>query len=205
MDVSVPEQKFEQFLKRLEQRDNEAWSSLYFVLERAITYWLLKNYGNSQFFDDNDLDEIFQEAFSKLFEIITGEVETPTEFKTFKGLKSYATGIAKNMVNQNLRKRKRSSAVELGVDDSSYFLTISDRSRQSQPDQIEDQDLIDHILYDLDQREQAILSMYSEGEKLVDIARQLDISAEHCRIIKHRVMQKITLKIKELDSTKPSS
>ncbi len=205
MDVSVPEQKFEQFLERLKQRDDEAWSSLYFVLERAITHWLLKYYGNSQFFDEKDLEEICQEAFSKLFEIITAEVDTPAEFETFRGLKSYAIGIAKNMVNQNLRKRKRSNALELGVNDNNYYLTISDRSRQSQPDHIEDQDLIEHVLHDLDQRERAILTMYSEGDKLVDIARQLDITAEHCRIIKHRLMQKITFKIKEFESTKSSS
>ena len=198
MDASLPEHNFEQFLKELSEKSDEAWARLHFVLERAIKYWLLKYYGNSNYFDEQALEEIYQEAFSKLFEIITGEIESATTFESFTGLKSYAIGIAKNMANQHLRKSKKNTRTEFLTDHESYYHTVSDNDRYTHPDHIDDQDLTQKILDTLDYRERVILSRYSEGDKLVDIAEYLNISSEHCRIIKHRTMQKIAGKLNNI-------
>lgn len=199
MSSIVPDHNFQQFLEKLISRDHESWNSLDFVLRRIITNWLLKNYGQSQFFDATEIEEVYQDAFSKLFEIITGESNNPAEFSSFAKLKSYSVGIAKNMANQKLRKSKRSNQKTHSLDSDHYIWMLSDNDRYAQPAHIEDQDFVETMIKDLDDRERMILKRYSEGDKLVDISRELGISAEHCRIIKHRTLKKMSDKLNNIE------
>ncbi len=205
MSVQIPEHNFGQFLEQLVQKDHEAWASLDFVLRRVIIHWMLKQYGHSGYFDKSEIEEVYQDAFSKLFEVITGETENTAVFASYDKLKSYAIGIAKNMANQKLRKLKKMEQTTRSLDQEHYIWLISDNDRYAQPGHIEDRDFINTILTDLSYREKMILKRFSEGDKLVDISDELNISPEHCRIIKHRTLKKVSDKLKQLEFTNVSS
>lgn len=202
MSELASEQNFTNFMTKLSRKDNASWKALYNVLEDAIKHWLRFKYKAATNIDSGLIDEIYQDAMAALFEVITNEKSNDVYFQEYKNLKSYAIGIAKFKANEAIRKSLKFKAADNSEQEIDAFDTGNNFDTKDFTDEYADKELVKKLLNTLDPLEKEILTRFSRGEKLISIAKKVDISQQNCRIIKFRALKKLSSDFKVLISTK---
>jgi RNA polymerase sigma factor (sigma-70 family) len=173
------DKSFKEFNELLISSNNSAWK----VLNEQLRIYTARWYYNRQNFIETEVDELYSSAISVLFENISAKA---LKFTDSYGLKSYYFRILENKTLEANRKLKSQSKLQLGFVEEQF---------SSYPLQNENEEIILKLhrkMSELTEIEKRILIHYYWNEKrLNEIAEELRISFENCRVIKHRAIQKI--------------
>ncbi len=178
---------FAALLVKLRSSDEQAWKTVYFVLQKYVQYWL-----ETRGVAKTEAEQIFHDAFTLFYERFA-----QCEFEDFQKMRSYTLAIADKKLKEYRRSvKRRQHYLNLNDDDS---LQIADETNQNQLLQLETGDVVEGLLRTLNETERKILSAYyCNGRKLKDIAYELGLSEENGWVIKHRAMKKAKQIIGEL-------
>lgn len=173
----MQKESFKQFVQKLKAKDQASWNSCRFVLKRSIGHFLAaRTHGPEEF------DSIFQEVMVSVYQLLPD-----CHFENYSKFKSFVLAIA-DRKQKELQRRKRAERRLVSLEQA----LCADSTGKSEQQRLEDRHLLDDILHNLNERERRILiDFYCHNEKLTDIAVELQISAEHCRVLKHRALKKI--------------
>ncbi len=178
---------FNRFINELNSDDEKAWENLNFVLKRIVIYWLSEKVNNSQ-----DIEYIYNETFLTFYKLFK-----KCKFESFVKLKSFILSIADKKLKESFRKQKLENRF-VDIDESNIQY-----SQQNYPDieqKLEIKNLVDLLLSSLSKVERKILYGYfHRGEKLKEIAENIEVSEENCRLLKHRALKKLQAKLIELE------
>lgn len=191
----LPNTEFQAFLARLRANDSGTWEKLDFVFRRSVPYWLKKVHSGSSYLEPADLDQIFNDAFSTLFEILCDQ-KRPLEFEAYADLRNYMFGIVKNKSRELIRQRKK-EFTQPNPDASPRTELEASHRNPDQTAAFEDRDLIEKIMTGLSEQEKIIVYRFYAGEPIRDIAKSLKITESNCRIIKFRALGKLREKSRE--------
>ncbi len=165
------EENFSGFVIQLRKNDREAWKALDFVLQRVLKNWLRRKVGNNIL-----IEEIYQISLTKFLVLL----ET-SEFENFHKLKSFIFSIAEKTMKEVLRNNTREERLHEDKEDVKNIYAF-----------IEEKDVAALIENHLNSQEKKILVEYfHHGNPLKNIAAQLNITEENCRVIKHRALKKL--------------
>lgn len=196
MTDSLEGQNFKDFLSKLSSGEQHAWNTLNFVLKRSISHWLTYKFRGSVVTKDDLIQEVVQDTMATLFEKVTNAKELQLQFDSFKSLRAYAMGIAKHKSLDYVRRTNRMSTV-------SEMPEVTDREvfESTNPEEVfANTELLEKLLCEINDVEKTILLRFSQGHKMYNIAEELDLSPENCRIIKHRALKKLEIHVKKLIS-----
>ncbi len=181
---------FENFYRLLLEKNNLAWK---YVTEQLMIY-ALKWYKTRNFNMDVDIIDLHWSAINTLFE---KQYLKKLRFNNSFELKSYYFRILENKMKEQFRKVKKENLLSREIPDLRFEASNS-----------EEDDLMLFLKQEikkLSENEQFIVQEYFVYEKkLKEIAEKLDISAENCRVIKHRVMKRLFEKIQAYKKLIPS-
>ena len=167
--------EFYSFMQHLQAGDAQTWKKLYFVLQRAVSYWL-----HSKGISPTEVKEVCHDTCTKFYERFPD-----CEFSSYKKMKSYAIAIADNKLKEKYR-RDQQNQQQLNVDD----LPLTQQTDEII--QAENELLIQALCKSLTDREREVLfAYYYRCEKLKNIAHTLGTTFANCRIIKHRSLLKL--------------
>lgn len=145
-------------IEGIRQQDEKILSWIYSGYFQSVRHHVLKNSGS-----EADVSDVFQEAVITLYKQITdGSLNLTSD------LKGYFYGIARNIWNVQLRRRKRLVDLETDLPDN------------------DDNDADDHILEKIVSRvfqrlkpdAQTILRLFSEGYSYEEIAEKMSLKNE---------------------------
>lgn len=181
---------FKNFNHLLLKKNNLAWK---YVTEQLMIY-ALKWYKTRNYSMDIDIIDLHWAAMNTLFE---KQYLKKLKFNNSFELKSYYFRILENKMKEQFRKIKRENLLSREIPDLPGDVSNS-----------EEDDLMLYIkreIEKLSENEQFIVQEYFVYEKkLTEIAEKLNISAENCRVIKHRIMKRLFEKIQAFKKLVPS-
>ncbi|MBN1790393.1 MAG: sigma-70 family RNA polymerase sigma factor [Bacteroidales bacterium] len=168
---------FAEFNQWLIQCDNRAWSMVSETLKKYSIIWASTR--NPQLI--NDMNELHFATLNTLFE------KTSTlklAFDNSAGLKSYYFRILENKTKEFHRQKIKHSNVVYDIPGD----IVEDHTFQ--PNDLSD--IVHKKIRSLEEKERYILFAYfMYGKKLNEIAAELNISPEHCRVIKYRALKQL--------------
>lgn len=181
---------FKNFNQLLLEKNNLAWK---YVTEQLMIY-ALKWYKTRNYSMDIDIIDLHWAAMNTLFE---KQYLKKLKFNNSFELKSYYFRILENKMKEQFRKIKRENLLSREIPDLPGDVSNS-----------EEDDLVLYLKQEikkLSENEQFIVQEYFVYEKkLTEIAEKLNISAENCRVIKHRIMKRLFEKIQAFKKLVPS-
>jgi RNA polymerase sigma factor (sigma-70 family) len=174
----ILENGFKEFNRRLVQGDNKTWKLFDRRMRQYVWIWS-KNKGVS--LSSEDINTCYFSALSTLYEKLSLKKMT---FVNSHDLKSYFFRIFENKTLENYRVNRR------------YLMTTNNLPELIYEDTGNDNDeiltLLKKNIRKLAYNEQYILMAYFLYEKkLTEIATELGITAENCRVIKHRTINRL--------------
>ncbi len=173
---------FKKFNDLLISGNNDAWKSINDKLKIYFAKWFY----NRQLYLEGEPEDLFSSAIAVLFEKVSSK---ELQFTDSCGLKSYFFRILENKAMETNRKQAAFFKFQNELPDESYVSSMQD-------DKDELFLTIQNRIRELSEIEQHILIHYFWNEKkLNEIAEELRISFENCRVIKHRAIQKIAKSI----------
>lgn len=182
LDISqkLLDEGFRYFMNLIFTKDKKAWNIFCDVIKIKI-YRFLRMEGYSQV---NNFDEIFQETLIVFAEKSAFE---NLEFVNSYKLKSFMLRVAQLKLYEKFRLSKKQKD-SLWIDEMNYNLPESVNCQNV----FEDREYAAYLFKKLEKKEQLIIHYYFFDQKpLKEIAKQLDISEENCRIIKYRAIRKL--------------
>lgn len=169
---------FMQFNQLLISGDNNAWM----FVNQKLKIYTAKWFYNRKSLLETEPDDLFSSSIALLFEKISSK---EMQFNDSGGLKSYFFCIVENKAMESNRKLSAYASLQKDIPEEQFASYSQD----------ENEELIlkiQHKINELSELEQHILIHYFWNEKkLNEIAEELRISFENCRVIKHRAIQKI--------------
>ncbi len=195
MKKDLPVNDFSHFMLGLIQGKDEYWKKLDFVLQRAILHWLTYKFKGSAVIEDQVSEEIYQQTLVNLYEKITNAKKLGLVFENYKGLRSYAIGIAKHKAMDYLRQKNRLRSINENTNNQDNQLNINQESANTN---FENRNIIRKLFTEIDETEKSILTMFSQGYRMNDIAKSLNLTPENCRVIKYRTLKKLNKRVEDL-------
>ena len=176
-------EKFNNFYHLLEQSNDRAWKR---VNERLRIY-AIKWFSNRNYQRESDIPDIYNESLKTMLEKISGK---KLFFKNSSMLKSYFFSILENKTKEYKRKNnftmdivdnvlEGASVMEANEYDDTYFSLRNELNKLADTEQ--------YILKEF----------YMYDKNLLHIAKELHISYENCRVIKHRAIKKLMETVKK--------
>jgi RNA polymerase sigma factor (sigma-70 family) len=175
---------FINFNDLLLEKNNLAWKQVAGQLKPYAFKW----YQTRRTRIDIDINDIHWSAINVLFEkLSSGQLRFTNSFE----LKSYYFRILENKMKEQFRVIKKEHLMVNELPDLSY-----EASGFEEDDQILK---IKKEIKQLSANEQYIIMEYFLHEKkLSEIAEKMNITAQNCRVIKHRAIQKLMKKVTDL-------
>ncbi len=174
---------FEDFNNLLIEKNNLAWKQV----EEQLKIYAFKWHSNRNMVKDLDCHDLHWSAIHILFEKLCFK---RLRFKNSFELKSYYFRILENKMKEQLREKKKENRISREIPE--LFYEIGDSKED---------DLICFVKKEINklaENEKYIIQEYFIYEKkLMEIAEELNISAENCRVIKHRALKKLMENIPE--------
>jgi RNA polymerase sigma factor (sigma-70 family) len=124
----------------------------------------VKNHVLSNSGSDEDVSDVFQDTIIVLYNQITENVLNLTT-----DLKGYFFGIARNVWSAQLRKKQKTTELEIDIAD--------EEENEEQYDQLLER-IISRVFQKLKPDQQMILSLFSEGLSYEEIADKMDLKNE---------------------------
>jgi RNA polymerase sigma factor (sigma-70 family) len=140
-------------------QDEKVLNYLYDHYYQTVKSHVLKNSGS-----DDDASDLFQDTIIALYQQIT-----ENSFDLTSDLKGYFFGIARNLWNEQLRKKKRITELNIDVveeDDSDEYF---DQALEK---------ILSRSFQKLKPDSQTILTLFSEGLSYEEIATRMDLKNE---------------------------
>ena len=170
---------FKEFNYLLVMGDNKTWKLFDKTMKNYTWKWAL-NKGLS--INDEDINESYYSALCTLFEKLSTK---NMAFENSCELKSYYFRILENKMMEKYRMNRKSQIA------TSVFPELFNDDSDNENDELLSG--IKRMIRELDYNERYILmSFYIFEKKLTEIAADLSITPENCRIIKHRTMNRLT-------------
>ncbi len=168
------------FMNLISTKNKKAWNIFCDGIKIKI-YRFLRMEGYSQI---NNFEEIFQETLIVFTEkLALGNLEFLNSYK----LKSFMLRIAQLKLYEIFRISKKQKDL-LWIDEMNYNLPESG----SYQEVFENKEYAAYLFKKLEKKEQLIIYYYFfEQKQFKEIAKQLNISEENCRIIKYRAIRKL--------------
>jgi RNA polymerase sigma factor (sigma-70 family) len=174
----IVDKGFRDFNTMLIQGNNISWS----LLDNKLKVLSAKWFSDRKSFFTGDASDVYYSAVAVLYEKISSEEKY---FNNSYGLKSYFFCILENKALENNRKQSGFRSLNQIVPVAEYTTDFSD----------DNEEIILQIrnkLNRLSETEQYIIVQHFWNEKkLNEIADELSISFENCRVMKHRAIKKI--------------
>ncbi len=179
---------FSDFVSKLKRNDNKSWKVLSDVIKRPLLNWIFKN----GIYDQVEVQIIFSDSLST-FAI---NIHNYT-FENYENLRNCILTIALNKIREHRRASKKTELIDFNDLEKNTSLQYLKTSYNFSDENI--QRIIKLLLTSCNEKEKQILiGYYYEEKRLIEIAEQLNITEENCRIIKYRVLNMLRNKIIEL-------
>ncbi|MBN2523912.1 MAG: sigma-70 family RNA polymerase sigma factor [Bacteroidales bacterium] len=174
---------FENFNTLLIEKNNLAWKRV----EKQLKVYAFKWHSSRTYGKDSDCHDLHWSAIHILFEKLSFK---KLHFKNSFELKSYYFRILENKMKEHFREKKKENRISREIPELFY-----------DTDDSKEDDLICFVKKEINklaENEKYIIQEYFIYEKkLTEIAEELNISAENCRVIKHRALKKLMESIPE--------
>jgi len=174
---------FENFNTLLIEKNNLAWK----CVEEQLKVYAFKWHSSRNYGKDSDCHDLHWSAIHILFEKLSFK---KLYFRSSFELKSYYFRILENKMKEHLREKKKENRMSREIPELFY-----------DTDDSKEDDLICFVKKEINklaENEKYIIQEYFIYEKkLTEIAEELNISAENCRVIKHRALKKLMESIPE--------
>ncbi len=172
---------FIDFMKRIQQNEDIVWRQLDTRLRPLLKGWLARK---GKFYLDS-FDKIYSET---LYIFIENLKKEKLHFDNSKNLKSYILKIAE----YKLKELAKASVTERFVSIDEIHINEVPVLQSLQIEVIQQKERVREMLERLNDEERKILyGVYFYGMKLKDIAGNLNVSEESCRVKKHRALKKL--------------
>jgi len=170
-------EKFNNFYHLLEISNDRAWK----CVDERLGIYAIKWFSNRNYQRESDIPDIYNESLKIMLEKISGN---KLFFKNSSMLKSYFFSILDNKTKEYQRKNiitmdivddvlEGASVMETNEYDDTYFSLKNELNKLADTEQ--------YILKEF----------YMCDKSLLHIAKELHISYENCRVIKHRAIKKL--------------
>ena len=143
----------------IHNQDDKVLNWLYDNYFQSVKNHVLSNSGS-----DEDVSDVFQDTIIVLYNQITENVLNLTT-----DLKGYFFGIARNVWSAQLRKKQKTTELEIDIAD--------EEENEEQYDQLLER-IISRVFQKLKPDQQMILSLFSEGLSYEEIADKMDLKNE---------------------------
>jgi len=143
----------------IHNQDDKVLNWLYDNYFQSVKNHVLSNSGS-----DEDVSDVFQDTIIVLYNQITENVLNLTT-----DLKGYFFGIARNVWSAQLRKKQKTTELEIDIAD--------EEENKEQYDQLLER-IISRVFQKLKPDQQMILSLFSEGLSYEEIADKMDLKNE---------------------------
>ena len=163
----------------IHNQDDKVLNWLYDNYFQSVKNHVLSNSGS-----DEDVSDVFQDTIIVLYNQITENVLNLTT-----DLKGYFFGIARNVWSAQLRKKQKTTELEIDIAD--------EEENEEQYDQLLER-IISRVFQKLKPDQQMILSLFSEGLSYEEIADKMGlISEEYARRKKYLCKEALLELVKE--------
>ena len=146
-------------IEGVRNQDDKILNWLYDNYHQSVKNWVIKNSGS-----DDDVSDVFQDSIIILYKQITEE-----ELNLTTDLKGYFFGIARNVWNSHLRRKKRTTELEFDISD--------EEENDEKNDPILEK-IVTRAFQKLKSDQQEILNLFSEGISYSDIALRMNLKSE---------------------------
>jgi RNA polymerase sigma factor (sigma-70 family) len=143
----------------IRNQDDKVLNWLYDNYFQSVKNHVLSNSGS-----DEDVSDVFQDTIIVLYNQITENILNLTT-----DLKGYFFGIARNVWSAQLRKKQKTTELEIDIAD--------EEENEEQYDQILER-IISRVFQKLKPDQQMVLSLFSEGLSYEEIADKMDLKNE---------------------------
>lgn len=155
-------------IKGIQKQDEKILNWLYDNYFQLVRSHVFENKGNS-----DDVSDVFQDSIIILYRQITEE-----NLNLTTDLKGYFFGIVRNVWMSHLRKKLRTTGLEIDIIEDDEIKDIYDPVLER---------IVSRAFNMLKPDQQKVLSLFSEGHSFTDIALKLDLKNEaNARRIKYR-------------------
>lgn len=166
-------------IEGVRQQDEKILNWLYDNYLQFVRKFVLNNSGSS-----DDVSDVFQDSIIILYnQIMENNLDLTTD------LKGYFYGIARNVWNAQLRKKQRTTGLEIDVIEEEDVDETSQEILEG---------VVNRAFVKLPKDQQKVLKMFSEGNSYEMIARKLDLVSEgNARKKKYIIKEKLLDIMKE--------
>jgi RNA polymerase sigma factor (sigma-70 family) len=146
-------------IEGVRKQDEKILSWLYDNYLPAVKKYVLSNSGNSE-----DVSDVFQDSIIILYRNITEEnLDLNTE------LKGYFFGIVRNVWNALLRKKQRTTELDIDIVEEDGIEEMNNQLLER---------VVSKAFQKLDKDQQKVIKMFSEGVSYEIIAKKMDLKNE---------------------------
>lgn len=146
-------------IEGVRQQDDKILNWLYDSYFKVVKKHVLNNSGSQE-----DVSDVFQDSIIVLYnQIIENKIELRTD------LKGYFFGIASNIWSAQLRKKQRTSELEIDIPEEENDEIINDPILER---------VISRAFQKLKPDQQIVLTLFSEGNSYEEIAKKMDLKNE---------------------------
>jgi len=146
-------------IEGVRKQDDKVLNWLYDNYLQSIKNYVLKNSGSTE-----DVSDVFQDSIIILYKQITED-----NLNLTTDLKGYFFGVARNVWNAQLRKKRRTTELE--------FDLVEDEELEDKNDLILER-IVSRAFEKLKPDQQTVLSLFSEGLSYEEIAKKMDLKNE---------------------------
>jgi len=146
-------------IEGVRRQDNKILNWLYDNYLQSVKSYVLKNSGSTE-----DVSDVFQDSIIALYKQIT---EYNLNLTT--DLKGYFFGIARNVWNAQLRKKQRTTELEIDLADEEEMEEINDLIFER---------VVSRVFQKLKPDQQTVLNLFSEGHSYAEIAIKMNLKNE---------------------------
>jgi RNA polymerase sigma factor (sigma-70 family) len=177
---------FADFVFNLKQKDEKSWKIFTQVIKRPLTNWIIKN----GILDTEQIKTIAADSISTLLLNID-----KYDFETYEKLRNCILTIALNKIREFFRTEKKVEFVNLSqIEQNSIYLTVNHNIPKENI-----QAIVLYLMKFCNNVEKDILIMhYYNALSLKEIAKNLNISEENCRVTKFRILSLLRNKMNYL-------
>ena len=182
--------RFGSFLLELQQGHTGSWNLLVKRLRQVTIPWLIIKTGQLPGYalqsNQEFSAEVFAESLVKFYELFA-----EGEFSNYQALQSLMFRIAELKLKEGLARIQKFKKVYRSDSDEQMEAMIQQSEKGKEKDLTRQIQALKRHMSQLPEADRVLLQRYYRGEKLIDIARDMDITEASCRKRKQRALEKL--------------
>lgn len=183
---------FSLLIARLRRRDEKAWTELVGSLRQVTLPWLRKRIGRLPAYavttEQEFAMEIFSESLSRFYTLFE-----KGRFEQARELQSLMFKIAELTLKEGFARLKKEALIYRPDDPAGFQTVQQELSDWTNDDELARQRARDirQKLLELNENDRDLLCRFYDGEKLADLAREMEVSEENIRKRKQRAFDRL--------------